>query len=94
MTPCYECNWVITGNSENKGRFREEGEGSIRRVPGEVRDDDSLRAQFSKSVIDGYMDASKPWRTNPKYLGLSELNVELGAIRVVGDEPLSPKSEA
>lgn len=87
VTPCYECNWVITGNSENKGRFREEGESSIRRLPGEFRDEDSLRKEFAEGVIAGYLEASKPWRTNPQYLGLSELKVELGAIRVVGSEP-------
>jgi hypothetical protein len=94
VTPCYECNWVITGNSKNKGRFREEGESSIRRCPGELRDEEDLRAQFIKGVIQGYIDASQLWRTKPQYLGLSELKVELGAIRIVGDEALGQTGEA
>lgn len=85
MTPCYECKWVITGNSANKGRFREEGETSIRRFNSEVREEASLREEIAQGVIDGYIDASQPWRTNPKYVGLTDLKVELGEIRVIGD---------
>ena len=46
------------------------------------------------AVIDGYLDASAPWRTNPKYLGLSELRVELGVIRVVGEKLPGHNNEA
>lgn len=86
MTPCYECKWVVTGNSTNKGFFREEGSTSIRRSRNEVRDEASLRKEFTQSAIDFiYEHEQTPWRPEPKYTGVTDLKVELGEIVLVGD---------
>jgi hypothetical protein len=85
MTPCYEYKFVITGNSTNEGRFREEGDASSLRTKDDKRTETELRAQFEKDTIDLFLAASEPWRTNPKYLGVTDLKVELGEIEIIDE---------
>lgn len=86
MTPYYECKYVISGRSSNLGIFREEGVASTLKEKDDTRTFNELRIRFEKNIIDGYIEASQPWRTNPKYLGLSDLKVELGSIEMVDED--------
>ena len=84
MTPHYECKWVISGRSSNKGYFREEGSTSIHRFGAEVRDDASLKAEVRKGVMDYLTQHERtPWRPEPRYADITDLKIELGEVVLV-----------
>lgn len=85
MTPCYQCDWVISGMSSNKGAFREEGSTSIRRYPPEGRDEAELREEFRNGLL-AYLSEHErtPWRPEPRYADITELKIELGEIKTIG----------
>lgn len=83
MTPCFRCRAVVTGNSVNKGPFREEGIVSTRRWKDDKRTMDELRTKFEQDAIDAFNDVTQ-WHKNPKYEGVTDLKVELGEIEVIG----------
>jgi hypothetical protein len=85
MTPSYECKWVVSGNSSNKGPFREEGSTSIRRQGAEEREEESLRQQITQGVLDYLNEHQRtPWRPEPRYADITDLKIELGVIELVG----------
>lgn len=86
MTPCWQCKWVISGTSSNKGPFREEGSTSIRRFDNEMRDEASLKDEVRKSVMRYLTEHERtPWRPEPRYANISNLVIELGEIVEVGN---------
>ena len=84
MTPSYDCKYVVTGKSTNKGAFREEGVASTLRRDDDRRTMAELRIKFERDAIAAFNEVTQ-WKGNPKYLGVTDLKVELGEIEVVGD---------
>lgn len=99
MTPCYECKYVITGSSANKGLFRQEGIGSIRRFSSELRSEEDLRREFQENAIAAFNEVTQR-QASPKYVDVVDLKVELGEIEVIDEntkraiEPLPWKTTA
>ncbi len=86
MTPSYRCKWVVSGESSNKGHFREEGSTSIRRFGSEMRDEAGLRQEITQGVLDYLNEHERtPWRPEPRYANVTDLKIELGEIEIIGD---------
>jgi len=87
MTPHYECKWVISGMSTNKGDFREEGSTSIRHFESKNRTEQDLKDEVRSSVLSYLTEHERtPWRPEPRYANITRLRIELGAVVAVGCE--------
>ncbi len=51
MTPHFQCKWVISGASTNKGDFREEGATSIRHFETKFRTEEDLKDEVRAGVL-------------------------------------------
>lgn len=84
MTPSYDCKYVVTGKSTNIGPFREEGVVSTLRCGDDRRTLAELRTKFEQDAIAAFNSITQR-KGSPKYLGVTDLRVELGEIEVIGD---------
>lgn len=85
VTPSYECKWVVSGMSSNKGAFREEGSTSIRRFDNEFRSEVELKDAVRKGILDYLSEHERtPWRPEPRYADITDLTIELGQIEICG----------
>lgn len=92
MTPCYECKYVVRGHSASHGHFEEPGIGSIRRFPDQSWTEEQLVEEFKEGAIDAFNSVTQH-RRNPKYKGVSKLEVTLGPIETIDEDTVRPPQQ-